>query len=47
MKLRKVGKSLVITIPASKARLLGWKEGDEIDESAVGNQLVLQKVMGS
>jgi len=44
MKLRKVGNSYVVSIPASKVRLLGWELRDEIDASAVGDQLVLRKV---
>ena len=44
MKVRKVGKNSVVTVPPSKLKLLGWKEGDELDMNVVGNQLVIQRV---
>jgi len=47
VKLRKSGNSLVITIPADVRKLIGWREGDEIEIANVDKNagiIVLKKV---
>ncbi len=40
MKLRKVGNTLIVTIPKRVAEAMGWKEGDELQVQVAGRDVL-------
>ncbi|MEE9174064.1 MAG: AbrB/MazE/SpoVT family DNA-binding domain-containing protein [Thermoplasmata archaeon] len=40
MKLRRVGNTLIVTIPKRVAEAMGWKEGDEVQVRVAGRDVL-------
>ncbi len=40
MKLRRVGNTLIVTIPKSVAEAMGWYEGDELQVQVAGRDVL-------
>ncbi len=40
MKLRRVGNTLIVTIPKRVAEAMGWREGDEVQVHVAGRDIL-------